>query len=145
MEHYLSSLFVTIKITITYFSENIALGKPAWQQYPLSPTRYGAGQAVDGLKTDLSLNGGQCTLSANFKQTAEWRVDLGGVRSINEIHIYYMTNNSPWGMYLQNSSKALIRPMTSYELERTLINEHESIKKVSIKHTNNNETKMIWK
>lgn len=123
------TLFVTIKITITYFSENIALGKSAWQQYPLSPTRYGAGQAVDGLKTDLSLNGGHCTLSANFKQTAEWEVDLGGVRSINEIHIYYMTNNSPWGMYLQNNSKALIRPMTSYELERTLINNHENIKK----------------
>lgn len=123
------TLFVTIKITITYFSENIALGKSAWQQYPLSPTRYGAGQAVDGLKTDLSLNGGQCTVSANFKQTAEWRVDLGGVRSINEIHIYYMTNNSPWGMYLQNNSKALIRHMTSYVQERTLINNHENIKK----------------
>lgn len=105
------------------------MGKSAWQQYPLSPTRYGAGQAVDGLKTDLSLNGGQCTASAKFKQTAEWRVDLGGVRSINEIHIYYVTNNSPWGMYLQNNSKALIRPMTSYVQERTLINNHENIKK----------------
>lgn len=78
--------------------ENLALGKSAWQQYPISFTRYGAGQAVDGLKTDLSLNGGQCTVSANFKQTAEWRVDLGGIRSINEIYIYYMTNNAPWGI-----------------------------------------------
>lgn len=97
------SLHVTIKITITLFSENLALGKSAWQQYPISFTRYGAGQAVDGLKTDLSLNGGQCTVSANFKQTAEWRVDLGGIRSINEIYIYYMTNNAPWGMYLQKN------------------------------------------
>lgn len=62
----------------------------AWLQYPFSLTRYGAGQTVDGLKSDLSVNGGQCTVSANFKQTAEWRVDLGGVRSINEIYIYIL-------------------------------------------------------
>ena len=56
----------------------------------------GAERAVDGLYTDLRLDGGQCAAS-DWRQTAEWRVDLGGVRSIHHIVIQYATGNDLWG------------------------------------------------
>ena len=59
---------------------------------------YTADLAVDGQYTDLGWEGGQCAAS-NGEQTAEWRVDLGGVRSIHYIVIQYMTGNRVWGMY----------------------------------------------
>ena len=58
---------------------------------------YEAERAVDGLYTDLSVRGGQCAASVG-RQTAEWRVDLGGVRSIHHIVIQYMTGNDAWGI-----------------------------------------------
>eukprot|EP00105_Crassostrea_gigas_P045173 XP_019929321.1 PREDICTED: uncharacterized protein LOC105344437 [Crassostrea gigas] len=56
-----------------------------------------ASKAVDGLKTDLSSSGHQCTLSANFKDQALFSVDLGSVFGIHHITIYYRTDNVPWG------------------------------------------------
>lgn len=45
--------------------ENVALRKYAWQLHPYENSRYwdllGAANAVDGLKTNLSFIGGQCT------------------------------------------------------------------------------------
>ncbi|XP_078328055.1 uncharacterized protein LOC111112261 [Crassostrea virginica] len=60
--------------------ENLALHQPAWQSSTLRSDYYGAERAVDGLYTDLWWSGGQCAMSEGG-QTAEWRVDLGGVLS----------------------------------------------------------------
>lgn len=76
--------------------ENIALGKPTWQEHPWPDDRYYRGKnAVDGLYSDRSIQGDQCTISANKKSTATWRVDLGSVVSISHIDIYYRTDNKP--------------------------------------------------
>lgn len=60
-----------------------------------------ASKAVDGLKTDLSSSGHQCTLSANFKDQALWSVDLGSVFGIHHITIYSRTDNVQWVKYLK--------------------------------------------
>ncbi|XP_056002122.1 uncharacterized protein LOC130049066 [Ostrea edulis] len=73
--------------------DNIASGKAAQQLYPFSSSRWGADKAVDGLKSDYSAVGGQCTISGMEKRTARWWVDLGGVLSIRHITIYYRTDN----------------------------------------------------
>lgn len=89
---------------ITYTYENIALGKLAYQQHPLIYYRFPdilhdgyASNAVDGLKTDCSAYGGQCTLSKDNKSEALWRVDLGSILSIHHLTIYYRTDNLAWG------------------------------------------------
>ena len=52
---------------------------------------------MDGQYTDLMYDGGQCAASDYGEQTAEWRVDLGGVRSIHHIVIQYIRDNEVWG------------------------------------------------
>ena len=51
---------------------------------------------MDGRYADLRWDGGQCAESFS-DQTAKWRVDLGGVRSMHHIVIQYMTGNRVWG------------------------------------------------
>lgn len=54
----------------------MALNKPAWQLHPFpSRTEWGAHRAVDGLYSNLSYWGGQCTISNNYGTTTEWRVE----------------------------------------------------------------------
>ena len=92
----LNTLATTI---LVYFTENIALHKPTYQQYPyyaLGPNA-DVSNAVDGLKTDLDYGGGQCVLSANSKYTATLWVNLASILSIHEIRIYYRTGNVAWG------------------------------------------------
>lgn len=55
--------------------ENIALNKPAYQQYPDTGDKSMAGNAtnaVDGLKSDRRAWGGQCVVSETRKQSATW-------------------------------------------------------------------------
>lgn len=78
---------------------NVALNKTAYQHNPLKQN-YSAGDAsnaVDGQKSDLTRNGGQCVVSAG-RETATWWVNLASIHSIHNITIYYMTDNKPWGM-----------------------------------------------
>ncbi|XP_061170677.1 uncharacterized protein LOC133180118 [Saccostrea echinata] len=77
--------------------ENLALGRPAWQQnvIPNQSTTWGAAKAVDGKYSDRSSAGNQCTISASGYNTATWRVDLQRVVSISHINIYYRTDNFP--------------------------------------------------
>jgi hypothetical protein len=84
------------------FPENIALYKSAWQYRQFIPgnNKSHASNAVDGLKSDLGYNGGQCAVSRDKQQTATWRVDLGDILSIRHITIYYRTDNVPWGLLL---------------------------------------------
>nr|XP_034321877.1 uncharacterized protein LOC105318691 isoform X3 [Crassostrea gigas] len=97
----MKTLFVFIIPLSTFAYENIALHKSAWQLYPYGnrfrEVLVHASIAVDGLKTDLSYHGNQCTQSANNKHEAMWRVDLGAILGIDSITIYYRTENMPWG------------------------------------------------
>lgn len=94
---------MNIKLWCNLVLENIALHKSAWQLHPYENLRledlFGATNAVDGLKTNLSSFGGQCTQSANYKREAMWHVDLGAVLGIHHITIYYKTENVIWGNY----------------------------------------------
>ncbi|XP_078328398.1 uncharacterized protein LOC111111981 [Crassostrea virginica] len=61
--------------------ENLALHQPAWQNTTFSSVT-GAEYAVDGSKTG-------CRWSVGG-QTAEWRVDLGGVKNIDHVVIHHV-------------------------------------------------------
>lgn len=76
-----------------HYSENLALGKPTWEQNPWPNLNqgYGTANAVDGSYDNRKASGKQCTVSADNKLTAEWRVDLGNLVSISFITIYYRT------------------------------------------------------
>ena len=78
------------------FTENLALHKPAWQSSTyISDT--GADRALDGKSTNLGEWAGQCAASEWGQRTAEWRVDLGGVKNIHHVFLQYATANRVWG------------------------------------------------
>lgn len=89
--------------------ENIALHKPAFQQYPFIDVEasYDASRAVDGLKSDLSWSGGQCVLSSG-RHTAIWWVNLTSILSIHHITIYYRKDNVEPGTYMLNCLKVFV-------------------------------------
>lgn len=86
------------------FIVNIALQKPTYQQYPyaIENDTFHASNAVDGLKSNMALDGGQCAVSAEKKETATWWVNLNRIHSINHITIYFMMSNMKWGALFFN-------------------------------------------
>ena len=82
------------------FTENLAFNKPAWQS-----STYGsntADRAVDGQYTDLHEWAGHCAMSSGGQRTAEWRVDLGGVKNIHHVFVQFATDNDVWGTLSYN-------------------------------------------
>lgn len=79
-------------------SENIALLKPAWQAHPYDSILSVAGHAVDGGKTNLSIWGRQCTVSARFQTNATWWVNFSSVLSVHHLTIFYRTGNKESGI-----------------------------------------------
>ena len=53
---------------------------------------------MDGRYTDLGWEGGQCAVSDDYQTTAEWRVDLGAVKSIHHVFILYATDHEVLGI-----------------------------------------------
>ncbi|XP_052694239.1 uncharacterized protein LOC128172487 [Crassostrea angulata] len=90
-------LFICL-VKVRHCYVNVALNKPAYQQNPLNPndSTGDASNAVDGQKSNLSRKGGQCVVSTN-EETATWWVNLTSIHNIQNITIYYMTGNKPWG------------------------------------------------
>ncbi|XP_078328959.1 uncharacterized protein LOC111115266 isoform X1 [Crassostrea virginica] len=80
---------------VVWTYENVALHKPAWQLHPYKDEKFNASLAVDGQKKILSQWGGECVAS-DYGRTAEWRVDLHGIRNIHHIVIQYVQNKPVW-------------------------------------------------
>lgn len=56
-----SIICVIYVLDVCLLTVNVDVNKPAYQQYPLSPgDDRNDGNAVDGRKSDLSLDSGQC-------------------------------------------------------------------------------------
>ena len=90
--------------------ENIAFNKTTWQQNSDPRFNWGADRVVDGKYSDLSADGGQCTITTFGKNKTEWRVDLREVSSIYCIFIQYRTDNQPWGkIFFFNDFCSLVR------------------------------------
>ena len=95
---------VYISILFAILSENIALQKPTYQknQYlRLADSLTRASNAVDGLKTNLSVLGAQCVISENDQPSALLWVNLTSILSIHHINIYFRTENNPWSKWLK--------------------------------------------
>ncbi|XP_078328585.1 uncharacterized protein LOC111112273 isoform X2 [Crassostrea virginica] len=92
-------IFTVLHFTsITLAYENLALHQPAWQSstWSFNGVSYTAELAVDGWYTDLNFLRGQCAVSKYEQTNAEWRVDLGAVKSIHHVFIQYATDNIVW-------------------------------------------------
>ncbi|XP_078329080.1 uncharacterized protein LOC144623957 [Crassostrea virginica] len=81
--------------------ENLALNKPAWQSSTIE-SYTGADRAVDGQYTDLRWWTGPSAASDVRQRTAEWRVDLRGVKNIHHVFLQYTTHNDLWGTLSYN-------------------------------------------
>lgn len=82
-------------------SANIALGKNACQSSDYNGNTR-AEKAVDGLKSDLSYSSGECAIADIEQKTVMWRVDLGVISSIQNITIYYRTENLFWSKIISS-------------------------------------------
>lgn len=92
-------------LELCYCYVNVALNKPTYQEFSYKSIDTSS-NAVDGLKTDLTWNGGQCVLS-DPQITATWWVNLTSIHSIHHITIYFMTGTNPWGPSNRNTRSFL--------------------------------------
>ena len=97
----LNSPFVKVYYYLFVLHKNLAFNKPAWQSSTYASDT-GADHAVDGQYTDLRWWARQCAVSEWGQRTAEWRVDLGGVKNIHHVFLQYATNNYLWGTVSYN-------------------------------------------
>lgn len=88
---------------LLFYLDNLAYKKLTWQTSKI----YSSEKAVDGLYTERSPAGNQCAISKPFPTNVTWLVDLGGVRSISEVRIYYRLN-------VDSSSKFNVTITVSY-------------------------------
>ena len=116
-------------IFLICFTENLAFNKQAWQSSTLISDT-GADRAVDGQYTDLRGWAGSCAVSNGGHITAEWRVDLGGVKNIHHVFIQYATENRVWGnvsfnrFNLFNLTECIIYTIITELKWRVVINIH---------------------
>lgn len=97
-------------INLRFFCiDNLAYKKLTWQTSQIYPSE----KAVDGLYTDRSPAGNQCAISRPSPTNVTWLVDLGGVRSISEVRIYYRLN-------VDSSSKFNVTITVSYRVSSML-------------------------
>ncbi|XP_078329149.1 uncharacterized protein LOC111112852 [Crassostrea virginica] len=107
------SLIIGITCTFNTFLsafENIALQKPTYQKHQylrLADSLTRASNAVDGLKTNLSVLGAQCVISENNQPSALLWVNLTSILSIHHINIYFRTENNPWNPSYNFTQRAL--------------------------------------
>lgn len=82
------------------FQDNLASKKPTWQIPSISiypPERV---VHVDNLKSNRSAAGNQCAISDGTPHGAIWMVDLQSIQVINNIMIYYRTEDKTWSKTL---------------------------------------------
>lgn len=60
-------------------------------------SKYPSSRLVDGKKSNLHLNGDQCSSTTDYQCNAMWRVDLENIRRIERIVVYSRTDNLEWG------------------------------------------------
>ena len=79
------------------------MNKPAYQQHPYSgpiPSHLTeASNAVDGLRQNLSVWGGQCVYSDDGQQTATLMINLTRIFITAQVNMMYMIGDSPWGLF----------------------------------------------
>ena len=85
-----------------FSSENLAMHKKASQKHPYFPLS--ASRAMDGRNSINSSSRWHCAASYGHP-TAEWRVDLEEICSIQHVILHYNTNNLAWGTNLFFYSK----------------------------------------
>lgn len=78
-----------------FMTVNMALHRPTFQLNTLS--KYPSSRLVDGKKSNLHLNGDQCSSTMNYQCYAMWRVDLLNTRRIKRIVVHSRTDNLEWG------------------------------------------------
>ncbi|XP_065925796.1 multiple epidermal growth factor-like domains protein 10 isoform X3 [Magallana gigas] len=93
---FLTNICIALWFSFSSAYENLALNKPAYEEYPYNDVNTDASKAVDGLKTNLRGRAGQCSVSAQGQPTSTWWVNLTSTRSIHDIRIYYRTDNLYW-------------------------------------------------
>ncbi|XP_052693306.1 multiple epidermal growth factor-like domains protein 10 isoform X2 [Crassostrea angulata] len=102
---FLTNICIALWFSFSSAYENLALNKPAYEEYPFYNFYIDASKAVDGL--DLRGRAGQCSVSSLGKPTFTWWVNLTSTRSIHDIRIYYRTGNLYWDASNRYTSRCL--------------------------------------